>query len=523
MKKLIYNNKNILFILSICFLSIIFNFHYGYRGVFPIDSFLIYDSGYNVLNGNYPFKNYWSITGPLLDYLQAFFFLIFGVNWFSYVLHASILNLSLALLSYFVFKELGLKQSYSFIYSLGISLLAYPSIGVPFIDHHSTIFSILSIYCFILALKRKNNFLLLLIPVFLGLSFLSKQIPAAYIIVFVSLVLIFDFVYNFNKKGLYFTIGGLVLFFLFIFLIFRLSNIPFTNFLTQYIFYPSTIGQDRINNFNINIEDIFNKFKFIYISIFPLFVVIYKIISKKKLIKSEKNDLMIIFLIIGMVNIFIYTQMITKNQILIFFLIPLTTAFSHVFYKKYIKSKEYLIYIVIFLCIISVFKYHMRFNENKKFMELANVNINLAVDAGKIDKMFLGLNWITKYYPNNPTREIKNLVEINEYIKLDTKKKIFITDYQFFSALSKSSFSSPNKWYDSMSIPNSENKYYKQYKKFFIDRLIENEVQEIYTIGSKDYLPVLYIYFKDIINNDCVSSKQVNEMLIIYDISNCDL
>ena len=74
-----------------------------------------------------------------------------------------------------------------------------------------------------------------------------------------------------------------------------------------------------------------------------------------------------------------------------------------------------------------------------------------------------------------------------------------------------------------MSIPNSENKYYKQYKKFFIDRLIENEVQEIYTIGSKDYLPVLYIYFKDIINNDCVSSKQVNEMLIIYDISNCDL
>jgi len=156
-------------------------------------------------------------------------------------------------------------------------------------------------------------------------------------------------------------------------------------------------------------------------------------------------------------------------------------------------------------------------------MELANVNINLAVDAIKIDKMFLGLNWITKYYPNNPKEEIKNLVEIKEYIKFDLKKKIFITDYQFFSSLSKSSFSSPNKWYDNKSIPNFKNKYYKQYKLFFIDRLIENNVQKIYTIGPKDYLPILYIYFKDIIGNDCISSKQVNEMLIIYDISNCDL
>jgi len=522
-KKLIYNNKNILFILLICFLSITFNFHYGYRGVFPIDSFLIYDSGYNVLNGNYPFKDYWSITGPLLDYLQAFFFLVFGVSWFSYVLHASILNLGLALFSYFIFKELGLKKSYSFIYSLGISLLAYPVIGVPFIDHHSIIFSIFSIYCFIFALKRKNNLFLFFIPTLLGLSFLSKQIPAAYIIVFISLVLIFDFIYNNNKKGFYFTVSGLILFFLFIFLTFILSGITFSNFLTQYIFYPFTIGQDRAENLSINIKDIFNKFKFIYISIFPLFIIIYKIISLKELIKNKKNDLIIIFLVIGMVSIFIYTQMITQNQILIFFLIPLGTAFSHIFYDKYFKTKPYFIYIIIFVCIFSVFKYHLRFNENKKFMELADVNINLAVDAVKIDKMFLGLNWITKYYPNNPKEEIKNLVEIKEYIKFDLKKKIFITDYQFFSSLSKSSFSSPNKWYDNKSIPNFKNKYYKQYKLFFIDRLIENNVQKIYTIGPKDYLPILYIYFKDIIGNDCISSKQVNEMLIIYDISNCDL
>ena len=106
MKKKYFNSK-IIYITLLFLSSFFFNFYYGYIGVYPIDSFLIYNSGYNVLNGSHPFKDYWSITGPLLDYLQAIFFFIFGINWFSYVLHASVINLILALFSYFVFKEIG--------------------------------------------------------------------------------------------------------------------------------------------------------------------------------------------------------------------------------------------------------------------------------------------------------------------------------------------------------------------------------------------------------------------------------
>ena len=95
MKNFIYKNQNIIFILLISFFSVLINLYYGYRGVFPIDSFLIFDSGYNVLIGSYPFKDYWSITGPLLDYIQALFFFIFGTNWFSYIFHASVINLVL--------------------------------------------------------------------------------------------------------------------------------------------------------------------------------------------------------------------------------------------------------------------------------------------------------------------------------------------------------------------------------------------------------------------------------------------
>ena len=75
-----------------------------------------------------------------------------------------------------------------------------------------------------------------------------------------------------------------------------------------------------------------------------------------------------------------------------------------------------------------------------------------------------------------------------------------------------------------MSIPSSDNKYYIDYKNFFIEKIKKNNVEKIYNIGPKNYLPVLYSYFQDMINNNnCITSKEINEMLIIYDITNCNL
>ena len=80
-KKLIQNLNKIINEIStnflIIFLSIFslsITFYYGYLGILPIDSFLIYDAGYKLINGFHPFKDYWSITGPALDYIQFFFF-----------------------------------------------------------------------------------------------------------------------------------------------------------------------------------------------------------------------------------------------------------------------------------------------------------------------------------------------------------------------------------------------------------------------------------------------------------------
>ena len=69
-----YYKKKYLYFFLLIISSLSFSFYYGFIGVFPIDSFLIYDAGYKITNGYHPFKDYWSITGPILDYIQYIYF-----------------------------------------------------------------------------------------------------------------------------------------------------------------------------------------------------------------------------------------------------------------------------------------------------------------------------------------------------------------------------------------------------------------------------------------------------------------
>ena len=66
--------------------------YFGFVNINPIDNFTNYNSGYLMLNGSIPFKDYWVTTGPLLDFLQFLLFKINGINWGSYVLHSAIIN-----------------------------------------------------------------------------------------------------------------------------------------------------------------------------------------------------------------------------------------------------------------------------------------------------------------------------------------------------------------------------------------------------------------------------------------------
>ena len=111
-KKYIY--KNIIFFIILSVFSITINNHYGNIGVFPIDTFAFFDTGYNIILGKHPFKDFWVTTGPLVDYLQALFFTLFGLGWSSYVIHASIFNFLITISIYLTLVKFELKPLYAF-------------------------------------------------------------------------------------------------------------------------------------------------------------------------------------------------------------------------------------------------------------------------------------------------------------------------------------------------------------------------------------------------------------------------
>ena len=514
--------KNIIYLIILSVFSIFINQYVASRGVFPIDSFLIFDSAYNINSGNHPFKDYWLITGPFLDYIQSLLFLILGISWTSYVFHASIINMAFTLFSFYFFINIGLKNFYAFIYSLGIAILTYPSIGVPFIDHHSVIFCVMACFSVSLAILLKKNLFWILTPIFITFSFFSKQIPSPYIAALLSVII---FLYYFNTKSekknilknLFF--GGFISFAL-IASVFLINEIPIKNFLVQYIFYPFSLGEERMDKLKIDFKNLIMQFKYIYITLIPLGVSTFFLLKIKNKKIIEKNDLIVSFLFLGSVLILVYCQLLTKNQVLIFFLIPISAAYSHAYLIKYF-NKKYLIYFILVIFIFSTGKYHLRFNENRKFIELANVDFSIAEDASQLDKRLRGLKWITPHYPSKPSNEINFLIDAKNILSQDLKEKIIITDYQFFSSSLNNEFASPNKWYDNLSIPDKKNKYYHVHKKFFLDKIKKNKIKHIYFMGKEK--SEMY-FFKEFLNeNKCIVSNQFNELLLAFDISKCKL
>ena len=76
-KSLNFNGKQILSIFFIAIFSCLLNFYVGSRGVFPVDTFIHFDQGFRILNGEHPVRDYWIVHGFLIDYIQAVFFWTF--------------------------------------------------------------------------------------------------------------------------------------------------------------------------------------------------------------------------------------------------------------------------------------------------------------------------------------------------------------------------------------------------------------------------------------------------------------
>ena len=505
--------EKILILLLILF-SLLVNQYYGNRGIFPVDSFAHFDTGFRILLGEHPFKDYWIVSGPFVDYLQAIFFYIFGVNWQSYVFHASIINVILCVFTFIILKKLKLNIFYSFLYSTFFSVLAYPSSVTPFVDHHSSFFSLLGVYFLILAIKEEKKLYWLSCPIFLGFAFLSKQVPAFYIIFSMVSVLAF---YSFTRKKYYWIKYFFLstVFFISIVLIFgRVQGIYLSSFLEQYIYYPQTIGSSRFNDVGMKLINGIGNFKFIYIVLLPLFYFnIKKILSEKEYFKS-KNFIYFLILILFTFSLILH-QTLTRNQIFIFFLIPIIIGFTHIYF---LPNKKIISTVLLVFCLFATTKYHIRFNEERKFHELNDSNFELSTNGNKIDKKFSGLKWISPQFKSDPEKEIILIKEIRTYLENDKENKMLMTNYSFYSAILNQKLHSTSRWhiFDGTDYPQKKSKYFMSYKNLLVNSIRQNNIKVIYTI-----YPVKNSNIYDYIDKKCFEEKKVNEILTSYEINNC--
>ena len=521
-KNLLTINAFLYFFIFIFSFSV--NYFYANLGVLPIDTFAFFDTAYNILLERHPFKDIWVTTGPVVDYMQAFFFKFLGLNWMSYVMHSSIVNSLISIFFYETILRFKLNKYLSLFYALSFSVLAYTVSGTPFAYLHSYMFSILSILIFFHCIKFKSRIAFFFLPLSIFLAFFSMQNPATFVGVIILFFLGIFFYYNFQIRLIASLISGSTLV-LIIFLIYLITTkVPLENIWQQYFLFPLSIGENRIVGNEMahitlagrsTLSNILNHFKFInfYILLFSV-LTIYGIFRGKILKENCIINFSLIFLGVSL----IFNQLITSNQTYIFSIIPFLGAFFHIYlkdsYPQFTKIKFFFVILVLFC----VCKYHVEYNLKRTFMDLQNVNLYNYIDASFIDKKFNNLKWITPKFKDNPKKELNLIKEAADYIKKEERSKMVITRYQFFSVLLEENLNIPNRWYthDNNSYPLKEHKYYDFYKKHINKAIDTKQVKVVFTVGSLKFEN--YIYYFD---NLCFTKNKINEITNSYILKKC--
>ena len=174
---------------------------------------------------------------------------------------------------------------------------------------------------------------------------------------------------------------------------------------------------------------------------------------------------------------------------------------------------------LILICFFVTTKYHIRFNEERRFHEMSNINFELAQDAKIIDKKLSGLNWITPIFKTNPMNEINLIKEAVIILKNDQRKKMVLTNYSFISSILEENLNSPSRWYipNGAAYPLEDNKFFNIYKNFIINLIKKNNIKVVYIIKPVNNEEI-YRY----IDKNCFDEKKITLILKEFSLKKCD-
>ena len=531
--KLSYLNSILYIFLAI--FAFYVNYFFSNIGLYPIDTFSFFDTGYLITQGHHPIKDYWVISGIFIDYLQSLFFYLFGANWKAYIYHSSFINACISIFFFFFLNKFIQNLTLNFILSLSFSVLCYPVAGTPFPYQHSLILSLGSILIFFLAVYENKKIYWYLLPLLMFISFLSMQLPSGLINLTIISFILIHYIFTEKKFLKNFILGCFFTIFIFIFYLF-LTKVQIKDFIIQMILFPLDIGSSRVIGDEkafesasffkkLTFRGVIGHFKFINIFIFlnilSLFLLWKK--TKEKFI-FDKKIYMQLFILFCSIS-FIFHQLITANQTFIFSLVPFLCGLFLIQMKEFfnVNNKKIEFFFIILILFVTV-KYNDVYNLKRKFMDLQNVNLNKAVSAEKLSVKFNKLKWITPFdYSNDPNEEIILLKDALILISKKDEEIMLISHYQFFSTILEKNLNIPNRWYfpGNNTYPStSESKYRNYYFKKF-NKILDNKgIKSIYVIETREK-ELKKIDFKYLLQNKCFTRKQLSKILSEISINNC--
>ena len=537
------------------------NNYFGFIGLNPTDSFLIFGSGDRVLKGDLPFKDYWIVSGgPLIDIMQSFVFKILGVSWSSFVIHASILNSIFSISIFFYARLTKLSKKTSLFFAILSSFIMYPAAGTPQTDHHSIIIGSISLIFFIIFLKKKNYTPLFFFPIiFLGCFFI-KQVPAAYYIILICLISLFYYLFKKQKEIIINLLLGSIIAFAVFFLILKINNILILDVYKQYIVLIIQGFDTRLDSYaKTLVFDNILKIKYIILLLIPFVVIVAQNLKKIELRKKESFYLDI-YLFMGLIVSSALHESYTNNQSVTFGLLPIYSIIILSLIKEnkgkilfYIFSvlsiigvlrliNENEIYLILLIIFPLIYFFGSKYNislkktsslvvvytlliallyfetivRNRYWHDIVNPNWDNAVAGEQIDLKLKGLVWLSG--ESNTQKEILNIKNNLSYLKSLDENYIIVTNYQIYNAiLDIQNFSPVRYWWNKLSYPSKGNKYRNEFDVFFQNKINKNNVKKIIVLSDINQENVDINEFEWL--KDCTLRSQKNEKIKILNVT----
>jgi len=141
------------------------------------------DAAWRLMLGQQPYIDFFLSFGLTLTALQALLFKAFGVEMYTLVVHAAVLNGFAAVMLFLLLRALRLHWGWAFVYALGTALVFYPPYGIAMPVQHSAFFALSILLVQVVALTRRTGddlpiaALYFLAGVAAVAGYLSKPVP----------------------------------------------------------------------------------------------------------------------------------------------------------------------------------------------------------------------------------------------------------------------------------------------------------------------------------------------------------